>query len=79
MRRSSDPYDRGFERHLDKPKTKSKKKSKGRREPERLVLSPSMTTDQAYETMYDDDEILGNQQTMPWFDPNYMANDNVSH
>ena len=64
---------------MDKPKPKPKKKSKGRREAERLVMSPSMTTDQAYETMYDDDELLGNQQTMPWFDPNYMAsNDNVS-
>ena len=42
------------------------------------MMSPSMTTDQAYETMFDDDDLLGNQQVMPWFDPNYMAsNDNV--
>ena len=32
----------------------------------------STTTDQAYETMYDNEEILG-PQTMPWFDPSYMA------
>lgn len=37
-----------------------------------MALTPT-TTDQAYETMYDDDEILGNPQIMPWFDPNYMA------
>ena len=30
------------------------------------------TTDQAYETMYDNEDILGTQ-TMPWFDPSYMA------
>ena len=40
-----------------------------------MVLT-STTTDQAYETMYDDDELLGNQQTMPWFDPNYLASNN---
>ena len=44
-----------------------------------MILS-STTTDQAYETMYNDDDLLNNPQTMPWFDPNYLAsnNDNVS-
>lgn len=31
----------------------------------------------ALETLYDDDEILDTAQTMPWFDPKYLA-DNVS-
>ena len=31
------------------------------------------SSDLAYETMYDDDEILDQPQTMPWFDPNYLA------
>ena len=31
------------------------------------------SSDLAYETMYDDDEILDQSQTMPWFDPNYLA------
>ena len=32
-------------------------------------------SDLAYETMYDDDEIMGTQ-TMPWFDPKYLASSN---
>lgn len=58
---------------------KKKKKNKSRKGAERIPLSAT-TSDQAYETMYDDDEILGNPQTMPWFDPNYMASnpDDVS-
>ena len=36
-----------------------------------IVLSPG-GTDLAYETMYDDDDIKGTQ-TMPWFDPKYLA------
>ena len=66
-RRSSDPYARSYDRHLDRGKSKSRKDS------ERMMLTPTRSTDQAYETMYDDDEILGNPQTMPWFDPNYLA------
>lgn len=31
------------------------------------------SSDLAYETMFDDDEILNQPQTMPWFDPNYLA------
>ena len=31
------------------------------------------SSDLAYETMYDDDEILDQPQTIPWFDPNYLA------
>lgn len=31
------------------------------------------SSDLAYETMYDDDDMLNQQQTMPWFDPNYLA------
>ena len=50
-----------------------KKKKKSHKGAERMVLTAT-TTDQAYETMYDDDdEMLGKQQIMPWFDPNYMA------
>ena len=33
-------------------------------------------SDLAYETMYDDDEIMGTQ-TMPWFDPKYLAASNL--
>ena len=66
-RRSSDPYDKSYDHHLDRGKGKVRKGSK-----ERLALTA--TTDQAYETMFDDDDIIGNQQTMPWFiDPNYLA------
>ena len=36
-----------------------------------IVLPPG-GTDLAYETMYDDDNIRGTQ-TMPWFDPKYLA------
>ena len=32
-------------------------------------------SDLAYETMYDNDEIMGTQ-TMPWFDPKYLASSN---
>ena len=43
-------------------------------------MSPSTTSDKAYETMFNDDELLGNNQVMPWFNPNYTASDdNVSH
>ena len=36
---------------------------------------PSLAgSDLAYETMYDDDELTGTQ-TMPWFDPKYLAHD----
>ena len=31
------------------------------------------SSDLAYETMYDDDEILDQKEMMPWFDPNYLA------
>ncbi len=31
----------------------------------------------ALETLYDDDEIVDTAQTMPWFDPTYLA-ENVS-
>ena len=31
------------------------------------------SSDLAYETMYDDDEIMNQKQTMPWFDPKYLA------
>ena len=30
-------------------------------------------SDLAYETMYDDEDVVGTTQTMPWFDPNYLA------
>lgn len=30
-------------------------------------------SDLAYETMYDDDDIVDTAQTMPWFDPKYLA------
>lgn len=33
----------------------------------------SKSSDLAYETMYDDDEIVDTAQTMPWFDPKYLA------
>ena len=31
------------------------------------------SSDLAYETMYDDDDMMNRPQTMPWFDPNYLA------
>lgn len=34
-------------------------------------MAPS--SDLAYETMYDDDDIVDTNQTMPWFDPNYLS------
>ena len=36
-----------------------------------IVLHPG-GTDLAYETMYNDDDIM-RTQTMPWFDPKYLA------
>lgn len=32
-------------------------------------------SDLAYETMYDDDELVGKQVHTPWFDPSYLATD----
>ena len=62
------PYDRSYDnRYLDKKKGKSRKDS------EKIALT-TKSVDQAYETMFDnDDDMLGNKQTMPWFDPNYLA------
>ena len=37
-----------------------------------LFFCAAGASDLAYETMYDDDEGMGTQ-TMPWFDPNYLA------
>ena len=38
-----------------------------------ILITSGASSDLAYETMYDDDEILDQKQTMPWFDPNYLA------
>ena len=38
-----------------------------------MFLIAATSSDLAYETMYDDDEMLNQPQTMPWFDPNYLA------
>lgn len=38
-----------------------------------MVLTTTITTDQALKIMYDNDEILDTEQTMPWFDRNYVA------
>ena len=38
---------------------------------------PTDGSDLAYETMFDDDEILG-VQSMPWFDPKYRGSEAVS-
>ncbi len=44
---------------------------------EDLALTSRGGSDLAYETMYDDDDILETKQTMPWFDPKYLAGDEV--
>ena len=36
-------------------------------------MHSTTASDLAYETMYDDDELVDTNQTMPWFDPNYLA------
>ena len=42
-----------------------------------MFLDAGTNSDLAYETMFDeDDEMLNQEQTMPWFDPNYAANEN---
>ena len=38
---------------------------------------PTDGSDLAYETMFDDDEIMG-VQSMPWFDPKYRGSEAVS-
>lgn len=38
-----------------------------------LLLIAATSSDLAYETMYDDDDMMNQPQTMPWFDPNYLA------
>ena len=66
-RRPSDPYAPGYRK--SRPKD-HKMKNRSR---EDIALVPSSATS-AYETMYnDDDEIMGTAQTMPWFDPKYLA------
>eukprot|EP00731_Ephydatia_muelleri_P038488 Em0779g4a len=44
--------------------------------PHKIEVPPSMQngSDLAYETMFDDDEILG-VQSMPWFDPKYRGSE----
>ena len=47
-----------------------------------LFFYEGSNSDLAYETMFDeDDDMLNQEQTMPWFDPNYLAskeNEDVS-
>ncbi len=40
---------------------------------EDIPLHSTGQSDLAYETMYDDDDIVDTAQTMPWFDPKYLA------
>jgi hypothetical protein len=52
----------------------SYKRKRRAKRPESFSLTQKGTnSDLAYETMFDDDEMLNEEQTMPWFDPNYLA------
>ena len=72
-RRPSDPYERSINRLRRKHRDL-------RSSSEDIALHSTAPSDLAYETMYDDDELVDTNQTMPWFDPQYLASgkDDVS-
>lgn len=62
-------------RERKEPRSRRQKSRRGSYED--LALTPRGGSDLAYETMYDDDDIIDSEQTMPWFDPKYLATDEV--
>jgi len=70
-RKPSDPY----LRTRDSKRHKHNKSRNG--SGENILMASKGGSDLAYETMYDDDEIMDSNQTMPWFDPKYLATDEV--
>lgn len=65
-RRPSDLYERSINRF-------PLRGLKGKGSSDDIALHSNGQSDLAYETMYDDDEIVDTAQTMPWFDPKYLA------
>ena len=63
-RRPSDLYEKSFTRFRNTRRTKAESSDD---------IPLQSKSDLAYETMYDDDEIVDTAQTMPWFDPKYLA------
>lgn len=63
-RRPSDLYEKSFTRFRNTRRPKAESSDD---------IPLQSKSDLAYETMYDDDEIVDTAQTMPWFDPKYLA------
>lgn len=64
-RRQSDLYEKSFKH--------SRAQRNGKSEFSDSIPLETSKSDLAYETMFDDDEIVDTAQTMPWFDPKYLA------
>lgn len=71
-RRASDLYEKTFSRFREQQRGRNKLR-KGSSDDIPLHSSINGQSDQAYETLYEDDDIVDTAQTMPWFDPKYLA------